>query len=143
MANFGKLPKIVWSGSVNTINIAYPLDEWRSYSEPRAGSVFTQVESGEEDAWVIGTDYILEGVIRWIPNTSTVSGSGWDGSTGWRAFLENARQKYTFRFYPDKNSSTFNTCYLVEPMNGAHDLEPDGTRSVRVKLRASSSFDGY
>lgn len=145
MSNWSKLPKITWgSGSANTLTIGYPVDEWRSYSEARDGSQFIQVESGEEDAWVIGTDFVFEGTFRWIPTASSVSQSGWDGSTGWRGFLEYGRAKNTFRYYPDATSGTYYTSYLVEPLNGAHDLEQDGTRSVRMKIRnASASYAGY
>lgn len=144
MTNWAKLPKIEWgAGFTNTINIKYPVDDWRSYSEARAGSVAVQIESGEEDAWEIGSDYVFEGTFRWIPTTGSVQ-TGWDGATGWRAFLEWARKKNQFRYYPNKDAGTFYTSYLVEPMNGAHDLEPDATRSVRMKIRNSSgSYDGY
>lgn len=145
--NFSKRVKITWGTSfVNTLNIAYPLDDWRSYSTFREGTEFALSYSGIEDAWVTGEDYVLEGTVRWIPtsNTTTPLGTGWDGATGWQAFLSWARQKNEFRVFPDKDSGTYFTSYLVEPLDGKHDLEPDGTRSVRVKFRnASGSFVGY
>lgn len=145
MSNFTKLPKITWGTSfTNTLDMKYPLDDWRAYSEARQGSEFIQTESGIEDAWIIGEDFVLEGSIRWIPTTGSVSQSGWDGATGWRAFLSWARAKNEFRFYPDKDSGTYYTSYLVEPVNGSHELEMDGTRTVHIKIRnASGSYDGY
>jgi hypothetical protein len=145
MTNWAKLPKITWGTNfANTIDVKYPVDEWRSYSEAREGSAFLQVESGEEDAWVIGDDYVFEGNFRWIPTLSSPGQTGWDGITGWRNFLEWARRKNQFRYYPDKNSNTYYTSYLVEPMDGGHDTEQDGTRSIRLKIRNSvSSYDGY
>ena len=87
---------------------------------------------------------MFEGSFRWLPTTGSVGQTGWDGVAGWRAFLEWSRQKNQFRYYPDKNSGTYYTSYLVEPVNGSHDIEPDGTRSVRVKMRNSSgSYEGY
>jgi hypothetical protein len=147
MSNLNKLPRITWGSAFSSsLNFGYPLDQWKSYSEPMEGSQFLQVESGDEDAWIISTNYVLEGQVRWVPTTSTVTplASGWDGVTGWRTFLEWARAKNQFRFFPDKNSGTYYTCYLVEPMQGGHDLEPDGTRSFPIKIRNTSSpFDGY
>lgn len=147
MPLYGKRPKITWSASfANTLTIAWPLDDWRSYSQPREGSVFTQAVSGLEDAWVHGTDYYLSGVVRWIPTTDSTSpvATGWDGSTGWRAFLEWARQKNAFRFYPDATSGTYIDSYLVEPMSGDHGVEANGNRSIRIVIRNSTnSYDGY
>lgn len=144
MSNQNVRPKITWGASfVNTLTIAYPLDDWRSYSEQRGGSITLQVESGTEDAWDMGSDYVLEGSARWITSTGT-NPSGWDGSTGWRAFLEWARLKNVFRFYPNADVNTYYSCYLVEPLNGQHTLEMDGTRSIRLVIRnPTSPFDGY
>ena len=147
MTLYAKLPRITWGTSfVNQINIAYPLDNWASYSQPREGSQWLQVESGAEDAWIIGTDYVLECDWRWIPtaNTTTPLATGWDGTAGVRAFLEWARQKNEFRFYPDATSGTFYLSYLVDPMTGAHTTEPDGSQSLRLKIRnASAPYNGY
>ena len=70
--------------------------------------------------------------------------TGWDGVNGVRAFLEWARAKNTFRWYPNKDEATYITSYLVEPLDGAHTLEPDGTRSIRIKIRNSTNdYSGY
>lgn len=143
-----RIPKITWGTSfANTVNIGYPLDNWASYSSAFDGSQFLQVESGTEDAWVINTNYILEGDIRWIPTSDLTNPTrtGWDGTTGVRAFLEWARLKNQFRWYPNKDdNATYVTSYLVEPINGAHALEPDGTRTIRIVMRNSSTpYNGY
>jgi len=145
--NFSKRVRITWGTSfANTLEIGYPLDDWRSYATYREGTEFAQSYSGVEDAWVTGEDYVLEGTVRWIPTADTISpvATGWDGATGWMAFLNWARKKNEFRVYPDKTAGTYFASYLVEPLDGKHDLEPDGTRSVRIKVRnASGSFAGY
>lgn len=145
--NFTKRAKITWGAAfANTLNIAYPLDDWRSYSTFREGSEFAQSFSGIEDSWITGTDYVLEATVRWIPtsNTTTPLATGWDGATGFQSFLEWARQKNQFRYFPDTDAGTFYLSYLVEPLDGLHELEPDGTRSVRLKIRnTSGSFAGY
>lgn len=148
MADYrAKRPKILWGASfANTLSFGYPLDSVKAGDEPRAGSSVDQAPSGVEDAWTVGTDYVLAASVRYIPQTDTASpvATGWDGATGFRAFLAWARDKNLVRFYPDKDAGTFIDCYLVEPMTGQPELEEDGTRVLALKLRSPSvSFDGY
>ena len=142
-----KRPKILWgSGFANTLSFGYPLDNVVAGDEPRAGSSVDQAPSGVEDAWTVGTDYVLSADVRYIPQADTVSptATGWDGATGFRAFLAWARDKNLVRFYPDKDAGTFIDSYLVDPMTGQGSLEEDGTKRVTLKLRnASAAYDGY
>lgn len=144
-----KAPKITWSGSFGTtLNIGYPLDNWIASSRAFEGSQFLQIENGEEDAWVINTEYYLEGDVRFIPTVSVTSSgvpqTGWDDADGVRTFLEWAQEKNQFRFYPDKDGATYITSYLVEPTTLAPTINPDGTRTIRLVIRnASTSYDGY
>ena len=142
------VPKITWGASfANTLNFGYPLDNFASYSKPRQGSEWVQATSGAEDAWVVGRDYYLQGLARWIPTTDSTgpTATGWDGSTGFRAFLEWAQDKNAFRWFPDKNSGTYITSYLFEPLADiAITPEADGTRQVNLVMRNSgSAYDGY
>lgn len=140
-------PKFTWGGSfANTLNIGYPLDNVTAGDEPRAGSVFDQSVAGEEDAWITGVDYVITADIRWIPqvNSTGPTATGWDGSTGVRAFLAWCRQKNAVRFFPDTTSGTYITCYLKEPMTGQGTAESDGTRKLTITLRnTTTAFDGY
>lgn len=142
-----RIPKITWSGSyAATLNVGYPLDNWVATSNAFEGSQFVQVESGTEDAWIINTDYVLSGDIRWIPTSNSVNPTqtGWDGVNGVLAFLEYARAKNVFRYYPNKDEGTYITSYLVDPIDGSHTLEPDGTRTITIKIRNSTSaYTGY
>lgn len=146
-----RTPKIGWGASfANTIEIEL-LDNPIAYSAPREGSEWDEGGTGVEDAWILGTDQFLEGDVPFIhtntgDNINATIATGWDGATGWRAFLEWARQKNQFRWYPDRTSGTFVLCYLVEPMNGAPQLdEGDGTRRLHLKIRTAddSPFTGY
>lgn len=150
----GKAFKIVWGDTyANTLQAGYALDTAKSYSESRTGSETIQYVSGVEDAWVTGDDQVLEGMVRWIPRLATttpegVNATGWEGATGWRAFLEWARRKNVLRFYPDPvgDAATFFPCYLVEPSKGGPDNEDDFTRKLSLfRLRTSdgSVFVGY
>lgn len=141
------VPKITWgTGYANTLDIGYPIDNWIASSRAFSESTFVQIESGEEDAWIINTEYYLEGDIRFIPGTnrSNPTRTGWDGSIGFNAFLLWARDKNIFRFYPNKDTGTYIESYLVEPTTTAPTIEPDGTRTIRLYIRnATTPYDGY
>lgn len=143
------VPKITWGSSfANTLNLGYPLDNATTYSENRDGSLYSMTPSGIEDAWIVGTNQILEGDLRWIPASDTTSptATGWNTTTtGVRAFIEWARNKNIFHWYPDKTSGTYYSCYLTDPIAGPPTIEADGTRNIHVKLRTSddSAFVGY
>ena len=145
MSNQNVRPRITWGSSfANVLTIGYPLDDFRAYSSARDGSEFIEGMSGIRDAWIIGHNYFLEGTVRWIPASDSATQTGWNGVTGWRAFLESARQMIPFRFYPNASTGTYYTSYLVEPIDGMHAVEIDGTRSLRLKITNSSgSYDGY
>lgn len=140
------IPKITWGSSfANTLAFNGLADNAVSYSKPMKGSVKIQYESNEEDAWTVDTEYFIEFDIRHIP-TNNLSGSfvatGWDGTTGVRAFLESARDANTFRFYPDVSGSTFLVSRLVSPYDEAPQLEGSGKRRFRMVLaNVSSSYD--
>ena len=140
-------PKITWGAAfANTLSVGYPLDNVTAGDEPRAGSVFDRSTAGVEDAWITGVDYLLTADVRWIPQVDTAApvATGWDGTTGVRAFLSWARQKNQFRFYPDATSGTYLTCYLADPMQGLPSAESDGTRKLTMTIRnVTSAFDGY
>jgi len=143
------IPKITWGTSfANTLNFGFPLDNPVAWNDPREGSEVLVMESGARDAWTLGTDEFLAGDVRWIPgqNTTDPVATGWDGSTGFKAFLAWARDMNKLRFYPDKNSGTYHTCYLVEPLKGEPPAEPDGTRRIRLVIvddGTQGAFTGY
>lgn len=144
-------PKIIWNSI--TLSISLPLDNATAYSKMRDGYETVGVTSGEESAWSYGYDYMLEGDIRRIHRGSgdvtDVNGHAstcWDGTTGWRAFLEYSALKNTFAWYPDATSGTNYTCYLVSPLvDGAGVmLENNGLRKLHLIIRnTASAFDGY
>lgn len=121
-------PKFTWgSGFGNTLNITY-FQNVNAGSVLRDGSIYKQIASGEEDAWV-QHDYTLSMDIRWI------TAEEWIGSTGWRAFLEWGREKNQIRFY-QQGTGDFITSYLVEPMSGLPQMEDNGKfRRLSVTIR--------
>jgi hypothetical protein len=137
-------PKIEYGANFSkTLTFEYPVDNWSAYSSPREGSDFVYTLGGVEDSWIVGTDYYLEAQIRWIP---TVSGSfsGWEGDPGFDDFLEFARTKAPFKWYPDATVTGSITSYLVDPLEGGASLEPDGTKSITLLIRnTGSAYLGY
>lgn len=141
------VPRILWgTGFANTLTFDTPLDEAVTYATPRDGSRIAFSAAGVADAWDLGDDYHLEGVLRWIPGTAAGGLSGWDGATGVSAFLTWARKGNAFRWYPDAAGATYWLAYLVEPFEGGPELEPNGSRAVMIKLRSADGltpFTGY
>lgn len=150
-----RVPRIDWgAGFTGSIEFGYVPDFAKGFEENREGSVTTQFVSGEEDAWIVGTDQILDLVVRWVPATSgslSTLGlplSSWDGTgaaadNGWRAFLNSARRAEQFRFFPDRDSGTFILSTLVEA--GEPSFEPaDGTFTFDLRIRnPSTAYEGY
>lgn len=141
------IPKITWSdGYSKTLSFGYKMDSVVTYAPADDASQFALLQNGNEYGWIPNTSYVLEGDIRWIPfeDTTNPVANGWNSVDGWREFLEYARTKFPFRFYPDKDSATYITSYLVEPINGTHGLEIDGTRRIRLVIRNNTTpYEGY
>ena len=146
----GDLPQFKWdSGFTKTLDIGYPLDNALAHSNPKPGSEFADSISGEADSWILGLDQLLEADIRWIPASNTTSpvATGWNtASTGFRLFLEYAREKQDIRFIPDRDTpGTFIDSILVRPMIGGIRLEKDVTRRIRIMIRSKdgSPYVGF
>ena len=150
----GDVPAILWdTGFAKTWDIAYPLDFANHGSEPRTGSERGTGPSGVEDAWIVGTEEILEGEIRAIPisdvtETNGNAATGWDGASGVKAALEWLLDANIGRFAPDKGSpGTFVPFYLVQPTRAMADREINdpNRRRLRIVLRSSdgTAFTGF
>jgi len=142
-------PQITWEAAfANQLDFGYPLDNAVSYSQDREGSEWVQGPSGVEESWLLGVDDYLAADVRWIPTADTTNpvATGWDGATGWRAFLAWARDMANpFRFFPDKDLGGFTLSTLVTPREGEPGLESDGTRRFRFVIRnsAGNPYTGY
>ncbi len=143
------IPKITWGAAfVNTLNFGYPLDLSMAWSEYRTHEQI-RAPSGEEDAWVGGLDYFLRGNVRWIPTSTgtTPAGdaiTGWDGATGWDAWIQDAGAKGLFRFFPDKDLGGFFVSSLVEVQLPPGLEGADLTRRFSWHIvNTTSAFLGY
>lgn len=152
MAVRGAKPQITWGASfANTLNVPIPAGDALNYPLPADGSEWIVGPSGEADAWIVGPDQVLEVTIRWIPITDTTTpdvATGWDGTTGWRAFLNWAREMNVFRWIPDATiPGTYYPMYLVEPLQDVGvELETSKRhRKLTLKMRTSdrSVITGY
>lgn len=137
----------------NVVLLSY-LDGATTWPEPRNGSAWAEAPSGTEDAWIVGTNWHLAGTVRHIPDTPTDSPetvSGWYGANeatgvncGVAAMLSAGRDKQTLRWVKDRaDCATYVDGYLVEPMRGRPELEPNWRRTFPLELRSSSVFAGY
>lgn len=130
----------------NELNLGYPLDEAVSYSRPAEGSAMAFLPSGEVDAWDAGETHVLSAAARWIPRENTASplATGWDGATGFRAFLAHARRGNPCWLSPDiTDLSAGWTMHLEAPFDDAPEPEPDMTRRVALVLRSATPIEGY
>lgn len=130
------------------------LDDAVSFPRPRRGSAWAQAASGTEDAWIVGTDEILRGRVRWVPRVAAstpVVKSGWEGrneatgvNCGVKALLTAGRAKSALTWVPDRaDCTTAQSVYLSAPEDAdAVELEGNGQRSMTVELRSTSPFVG-
>lgn len=130
------------------------LDDAVSFPRPRRGSAWAQAASGTEDAWIVGTDEILRGRVRWVPRVAAstpVVKSGWEGrneatgvNCGVKALLTAGRAKSALTWVPDRaDCTTAQSVYLSAPEDAdAVELEGNGQRSMTVEFRSTSPFVG-
>jgi len=140
--------KIVWGAK--TILSAEPLDFPVASTTPRAGSDRTQAPAGTRDFWITGHDQTLTGGVRRVPGEDLATqyghtATGWDGASGWAAFLEYARDGGAFTFFPNKDAGTNYTCYLLEPFSETPSPEKNGDRRFDLSLETTDGapFLGY
>lgn len=151
-SSLGTKPKITWwpGGAATTLVLRYPLDEACAYPRMSKGSDVQQIRSGETDAWTEDTEWCLSGSIRYIPSTDDLNGlgatiaTGWDGATGWRAFLEYCWNGGTFLFFPDGTSPTYFVAELLEPAMGDFGGDPpsaesDYSRALKIVIRRADN----
>lgn len=137
----------------NIVLLSY-LDGATSWPESRTGSAWAEAPSGTEDAWIVGTNWHLAGTVRHVPDSPTDTPevvSGWYGlnestgvNCGVAAFLMAGRDKQTLTWVKDRATcTTYTDGYLVEPMRGRPDLEPNWRRQFPLELRSTSVYAGY
>lgn len=130
-------------------------DDVKAHPRPKPGSAWARGVSAE-DAWVPGVDYLLTGVLRWIPTLYLANPvmTGWDSdgkdigcNAGVNALLKSAWDLNTVRFVPDRaDCRTYYDTLLESPREeGAEDQEEDGTRALAITLRnnADAPFVNY
>lgn len=141
----GKTPRITWGLSyANTLNFSQPLDEATSYSAPRTDIETSDAMSGAGDGWSYGFVGLLTGVVRRIPRLDIGSVTGWEGATGWDAFLRAADDFGLLRFIPDVTvPGTYWTCYAQSWELVGEEI--NRMRMVRLTLRRQDLglFLGY
>jgi hypothetical protein len=84
------MKKITWGASrENTLWLPY-FENAMAWARPGPDWEWVRTPSGYRDSWQAGFDQTAAGDVPWIPRSATTSpfSSGWDGATGWRAFMQ-------------------------------------------------------
>lgn len=148
----GKIPRILWgAGFANTLQAGWPLDAATTFSLPKPGFARSTTTGGTEDAWSYGDFHYLTGAVVGIrptafPGYQGRTVTGYDGATGWQAFMAWARTGNTLRFIPDDAvPGTFKECVMVQPMDSDGDTDPnDYSRRILFTFRSNSTpFTGF
>jgi hypothetical protein len=138
------------------LRFKYPIEDVRSFRQPRAGSHLLTFPSGEADAWLRGHDGHLRGEVRWIDTVSELTppeNDGWedvdDAGTpryGWARFVRHARQGGTFTFFPDENDDTVSyPCVWAgdPPEIPTHEVDFERMLPFRIRTTDGSLIEGY
>jgi hypothetical protein len=132
---------------------AEPLDRALAFAKRAPGSMQAKgADAASLALWHLGTDDVLTGLARWIPlDTGTdrygTTSTGWhgtDGTDGWRSFLEHARERKRFTFYPDRDNDAVSYECIWE--GEVSRPEPEGNRAYQqpFAIRSlSGPFEGY
>ncbi len=146
-------PRVSGSGTCDVVLAARAwcilptLDEVALYPEPREGSQWIKGPSAAEDAWITGTDYLLAGRARFLPELATDNPepvSGWQGTSvtsrpcatnGVMPMLAAGRDKQTLTALWVRGSADYYSCTLDSPMNGTPTIEDNGLRSLPLAFR--------
>lgn len=135
-------PRILWGpGYANVLDFGFPLYGWLTDRVAREGSSVLSLPALRE-SWVTGYDYVLAGVVRFVPDRAEDLGATparalAAGPLQWQAFLDYARGKGPFRFVPDAADPAFYIpdCYLVAPMAAFGANNPRLERDFELVIR--------
>lgn len=133
------------------------LDNWSSWSQPRAGSKFIKTPYGEEDSWYVADDYYLAMDVRFIRETTSTpsdiaqNGSVWNvlssgslGDVSWTGFLLQANRGIPVTASFGNTPTTVSNCYVVDSSTDGPTINQDGTRNIRITLRNKNTpFTGF
>jgi hypothetical protein len=131
-----KTPKITWSSAfAKTLTFPGPADFPEPDTEP-IGKAAESRSGAERDFWETRTDYPLSVVVRFIPTIADVgSVNAFSTTDGWQDFIAWALKGNQFRYYPDKDTGTYYTCFLLT----REKKREDGGSKYQVKLNMRST----
>lgn len=142
-----KTPKITWGAAfANTWSMFGAVDFPIPLSIARGG--VHESDAGNRDWWDQRTDRELAVEVIAIPKLVSGGTTGYsDATTGVQEALLWMQRQNPFRFYPDKDTGTFHTCYLVgfEPERDVMFEKGGARRRVRLRMRDTSGtiFTAY
>ena len=137
---------------VDVVHFGNPLDNAVSWSRNLPSSEYEITPAGEVDAWVTGTEYILDGQVVGVPaehisrNTRGRPVTGWNGTGGWSEWLEHGGLGEMV-FIPDATDmDTYIESSLArDTFEYRADINPiDGTRTITIRIsNTKTPYRGY
>lgn len=143
------VPRITWGAAfANSLVFYGKLDRAGSMPRSKVDDEFPDVgvDGGAVGA-SYGEEYCLIATVRRIPRVDTGGITGWEGATGWNAFLYWAKDANAFRFIYDQSSlGVYTLCYLVEPRRGPYGEEVNRYKQIEgftIRRADGLPFEGY
>lgn len=136
-----KTAKITWGASFANTWLFFGAPDSPTPLPIARGAVH-ESDAGNRDFWQQRDDreLVVEAVM--IPKTITNSVTGYsDATTGVQEALLWMQKQNPFRYFPDKDSGSFHTCYLID-FDPERDIrfEPGGNRRrVRLRMRDTTA----
>jgi hypothetical protein len=144
----GLTPRITWgAGYANALVFFGRFDAVIGFPREFGESTHDLTLGGDGVGYTWPEHSILSGIVRRIPRVDTAGVTGWEGATGWDAFLTSwARDYQPFRWIYDATvPGTYTEVFLVEPMNGPPEEEPNRWKRLPLSMRRRDglAWSGY
>lgn len=137
------------------VRFKYPLEDVRSWRQPRVGSQMLTLPSGEADAWLRGHDGHLRGEARWIDTVSELvppENDGWEDADdagtpryGWARFVRHLRRGGEFTFFPDEDDAgvSYPCVWVGEVPAPSHEADFERLLPFSIRTTDGSLIEGY
>lgn len=128
------IPKVVYREGAATLLLTLPQRLWTPVSTAVGGTDVSA--AGVPESFVIRRDQSLDARLLFREGE-------WPAVHAWLAWMQDTAG--TCRFFPDRDASTYRTCYLESPKVG-EEIRPErgehpGTYEIGLRLRTTGTAD--